>query len=119
MRNNKRNVSEARPPRLHEPRAVAGRRDRSGERRLFTRRRVLPDAHGPAPPRGDNGRDASTPAPAAPAHPGPLASPDLPTRIGGGGGAGPPSRPSRALAVGADVRAGRGAGGHRGVLRFS
>src|SRR5256885_4956084 len=40
-----------------------------------------------------------------------LAPPDRPSRIGGGGRAGPPSRPGRALAVGAGVRAGGGACG--------
>src|SRR2546430_17393010 len=68
-------------------------------------------AHEPAAPRGDDGCSASNPAAVAPAHAGALAPPDRPSRIGGGGRAGPPSRPGRALAVGAGVRAGGGAGG--------
>src|SRR5438093_1016074 len=100
-----------RHPRLHEPRPAAGRRSRSRERHLFIGRRVLRDAHEPAAPRGDDGCSASNPAAAAPAHAGALAPPDRPSRIGGGGRAGPPSRPGRALAVGAGVRASGGAGG--------
>jgi len=85
---------------------------RGRERHLCFGRRVLRDAHGPTPPRGDHRRRATDPAAAASTRPGELAPPGRVSRIGGGGGAGASSRPSGTVAVGAGLRAGGGTGRH-------